>query len=41
MFESRINTITSIPLIIAKLLEEGYKFVTVSELIQVGVNKAD
>lgn len=39
MFESRINTIESIPLIVAKLLEDGYKFVTVSELIQVGDNK--
>ena len=38
MFESRINTIESIPLIVEKLLEEGYRFVTVSELIEIGGN---
>lgn len=35
MFQSRSTTIESIPLMIEKLLEEGFKFVTVSELIAI------
>jgi len=35
MFLSRRTTIESIPFIIEKLLEEGFKFVTVSELIDI------
>lgn len=35
MFQSRKTTIESIPLMVEKLLKKGFKFVTVSELIDV------
>ena len=33
MFQSRKNSLVSVPLVIKALKERGYKFVTVSELV--------